>query len=110
MASKEKLKEIILELINKYQSLQTDNLVKKYNEERTKNEFIEPLFEALGWDVRNKKVYDEVIKEEKVLKGRVDYAFRLNGVNRLFVEAKSLKQGIDDNDYAKQVIEYGFNA
>ncbi len=109
-ASFEKAKALIGELVQKFESISKDpQAVKRYNEENTKNEFIEPFFEALGWDVRNRKVYDEVLKEQRVLRGRADYAFRLNGVNRFFVEAKSLKTDINNPDYAKQAIEYGFN-
>ena len=106
---KEKAIEKIKELVTKYKKLVENKQIRQYNEERTKNDFIDHLFEALGWDVWNKKVYDEVLKEEKVLKGRVDYAFRLNGVNKFFVEAKSLKADLENPDYAKQAIEYGFN-
>lgn len=99
----------ISKLIEKYERLEKDDKLKNYNEENTKNEFIEPLLGALGWDVRNQETYDEVIKEEKVLKGRVDYALRLNGVNRLFIEAKPFKTDMDNDTWARQVIEYGYN-
>jgi len=71
---KETAKKAIAELVEKYNRLEKEGRLTRYNEEMTKNEFIEPLFEALGWDVRNRKVYDEVIKEQAVLRGRVDYA------------------------------------
>lgn len=106
---KQKVIDDITLLLNKYTILNNDDKLKKYNESMTKNEFIEPLLECLGWDVRNKKIFDEVIKEEKVLRGRVDYALRLNGVNRLFIEAKSFKEDISDATWARQAIEYGYN-
>ncbi len=106
---KEAAKKAISELVEKYKRLEQDGRLTHYNEEMTKNEFIEPLFEALGWDVRNRKVYDEVIKEQGVLRGRVDYALRLNGVDRLFIEAKPFRADMNNNAWAKQVIEYGYN-
>lgn len=106
---KDAAKKAISELVEKYKRLEQDGRLVHYNEEMTKNEFIEPLFEALGWDVRNRKVYDEVIKEHGVLRGRVDYALRLNGVDRLFIEAKPFRADMNNNAWAKQVIEYGYN-
>lgn len=40
-------------LVEKYQAL-SEKRRRDYNEANTKKDFIEPLFEALGWDVRNK--------------------------------------------------------
>lgn len=91
MATKEEAKQRVSRLVEKFQRIMDEGKLKGYSEERTKNEFIEPLFEALGWDMRNEKIDDEVIKEQRVLRGRADYAFRLNGVIRFFVEAKGAK-------------------
>jgi Caspase domain len=52
-------------LIRKCGQVIAEKRVSKYNEENTKAEFIEPLFEILGWDVRNKSHKDEVTREEK---------------------------------------------
>ncbi len=62
---KETAKELISELVEKYNQVVQEERVGKYNEETTKIEFIDPLFEALGWDVRNKTHRDEVTREEK---------------------------------------------
>lgn len=109
MINKEKAKEQINVLVKKYEELVSSGKIKTYNEERTKNELIEPLFEALGWDMRNQKVEDEVIKEQRVLRKKADYAFRLGGVIRFFVEAKAAKEDLDKPEFAKQAISYGFN-
>ena len=61
----------------------------------TKKDFIEPLFEALGWDVRNK---DEVDAEKHVRPGFADYAFLLDGLVQFYLEAKAL----DDNIYKEE--------
>ncbi len=34
-----------------------------YNETQLRREFLDPLFEALGWDVDNRKGYAEAYKE-----------------------------------------------
>lgn len=107
--TKEQAKEEIARLVDKYQKVLDSHNEKSYNEARTKTEFIESLFECLNWDMRNRNIPDEVLPEDKVSRGRADYAFRINGVTRLFIEAKSLKAGIDDIDYAKQTISYGWH-
>ena len=68
-----------------------------YNETLTRKDFIDPFFEALGWDINNHagawEAYREVIHEDKLKINGVttapDYSFRLVGGQRLFfVEAK----------------------
>jgi type I restriction-modification system DNA methylase subunit len=102
-------KKEIQVLSEKYQSLKASGRIKQFNEERTKKEFIEPLFEALGWDIRNKYHDDEVLVEEKVSRGRVDYSFRINGLPVFFVEAKALKENIDTAKFVEQAINYSWH-
>lgn len=58
-------KEQISLLAEKYKKLVTAGEIKSYNEARTRNEFIEPLFEFLGWDMRNLNNENEVRPEEQ---------------------------------------------
>ena len=51
--TKEQAKEEVKKLVDKYNRILESGSIKRYKEEDTKAEFIEPLFEALGWDVRN---------------------------------------------------------
>ena len=91
----------------------------KYNEEDTKHEFINPFFEALGWDVTNKEnlspLYKDVEFENSIKIGNKtkapDYAFRIGGVPKFFVEAKkpSVELEIDKNA-AYQIRRYGWSA
>lgn len=91
-----------------------------YNEALTRKDFIDPFFEALGWDINNRsgawEAYREVIHEDKLKIGGVttapDYSFRLTGGQRLFfVEAKKPSIVIkDDVAPAYQVRLYGWNA
>ncbi len=53
MINKVEAKKQIAKLVEKYQNLVETRTVKSYNEAQTRNEFIEPLFEFLGWDMRN---------------------------------------------------------
>ncbi len=103
--------ERILELISKYEQIKKSGEIKKYNEESTKKDFILPLFEALGWNVDNRgKSNDSVSAEETISKKRVDYGFRINGIPKFFLEAKSLKEeNIQTNHrYITQAIDYAW--
>src|SRR5512136_880310 len=67
-----------------------------YKETQVRVEFIDPLFEALGWDVRNVQGYAEQYKDvvhEDALKisgatRAPDYCFRIGGTRKFFLEAK----------------------
>ena len=68
----------------------------KYNETQARREFIDPFFKALGWDVDNEggyaEAYKDVIHEPTLeVEGETkapDYAFRIGGTRKFFVEAK----------------------
>ncbi|MFH1612694.1 MAG: hypothetical protein ABIB46_03020, partial [bacterium] len=74
--NKQEAKISIEKLVEKYQRVVEVGKIKSYNEAQTRNEFIEPLFESLGWDMRNLTIDNEVTTEENVSGGRVDLAFR----------------------------------
>ena len=67
-----------------------------YNETQVRREFIDPFFEALGWDITNKagyaEAYKDVIHEDAIKMGGItkapDYCFRVGGARKFFVEAK----------------------
>ena len=106
---KKQSKEQVAKLIGKYKKILEEGRIKEYNEAQTRNEFIEPLFESLGWDMRNLNSENEVSTEETTSKGRIDLAFRLNGIPQFFLEAKPLKADLDNEDYARQAINYSWN-
>lgn len=68
-----------------------------YNEAQIRREFIDPLFKALGWDIDNTagyaEAYKDVIHEDAIKIGGAtkapDYCFRIGGVRKFFVEARS---------------------
>jgi tRNA1(Val) A37 N6-methylase TrmN6 len=99
------VKQEIQKLVDKFEKIDKDGKSKKYNEEQTKKNYILPLFRALGWDVES----DDVKAEEKVSKKRVDYAFKINGVPKFYLECKPFREDINDPKYAKQAIEYAWN-
>lgn len=70
-----------------------------YNETQARIEFIDPLFIALGWDVRNEKGNppgNREVEHEAPIRGpraeagvrTPDYAFRVGSARKFFVEAK----------------------
>ncbi|HLP89942.1 MAG TPA: N-6 DNA methylase [Nostocaceae cyanobacterium] len=91
------------------------------NEAQNRIQFINPFFEALGWDVNNQKqipsIYQEVIHEESLKISNAstakapDYTFRIGGVRKFFVEAKKPAVNIGKNiSAAFQLRRYGWSA
>jgi len=74
----------------------------------TRTIFIDPLLEALGWDVRDP---DEVQLEYPTIDGKsVDYAPKVNRKPVLFLEAKSINDSLTDVKSITQVVGYAANA
>jgi len=107
MVDKDKSKQQIKELVDKY--INSKSKWQKISESETKSKFLEPLLEYLGWDVKGDEFPDEVIKEERIQRKRADYTLRINGVSKLIVEAKAIKEDIEREDYAQQAITYAYN-
>ncbi len=91
----------------------------EYKESRVRVEFIDPFFEALGWDVRNVHGYAEQYKDvvhEAALKvgGEArapDYCFRIGGVRKFFLEAKKPSVSVKgDVAPAYQLHRYAWSA
>ncbi|MDR2965979.1 MAG: N-6 DNA methylase [Treponema sp.] len=108
------------ELVHRFADQHEIYKKQEYNETQTRRDFIDPFWEALGWDVANKsnslQSYREVIHEDKVkVSGSTklpDYSFRLPGGKRMFfLEAKKPHTNIkEDADSAIQVRRYGWSA
>ena len=74
----------------------------------TRTIFIDPLLQALGWNVRDP---DEVQLEYPTIDGKsVDYAPKVNRKPVLFIEAKSLNDPLTDVKSITQVVGYAANA
>ncbi len=105
-------------LIDKYEAQKTVFLSANYNEARTRQDFIDRFFEALGWDMHNKldelENHREVIVEDKLKIGKTtkspDYLFQTHQGKAFYVEAKKpaihLKTAPEP---ARQIREYGWN-
>jgi type I restriction-modification system DNA methylase subunit len=93
-------------LVEKYEEVKTEGRLSKINEETTKKDFILPLFEALGWKTTDSR---EVTAEEKISKTRVDYGFKINGISKFYLEAKALREDLDNEAFFKQAVSYSWN-
>ncbi len=109
----------IKKLVEKFENNKHHYTSSNFDEENTKIEFINPFFEALGWDVTNKSQsapqYKEVVFEDTIhISGKAkapDYSFRLGGQRIFFVEAKKPSVNIDkDKSPAYQIRRYGWSA
>jgi type I restriction-modification system DNA methylase subunit len=90
-----------------------------YNEAQLRQEFIDPMFKALGWDMENvsgyAEAYKDVIHEDAIKIGGAtkapDYCFRIGGTRKFFLEAK--KPSVDiktDAHPAFQLRRYAWSA
>ncbi len=111
----------IKQLIEKYVADREYYLTSKYNETLLRSDFLDPLFELLGWDIKNnagKPTNEREVILEEALKANAsehskkpDYTFRLFSERKFFLEAKKPCVSIEaNNDTAKQVRRYGFTA
>ncbi len=74
----------------------------------TRTIFVDPLLQALGWDVRDP---EEVELEYPTIDGKsVDYAPKINRKPVLFIEAKQLNDPLTDVKSITQVVGYAANA
>jgi hypothetical protein len=86
----------ILALVERFSTHREAYLAGEYNETQLRREFLDPFFEALGWDVSNKQgnaeAYKDVVHEDAIKVGGFtkapDYSFRIGGTRKFFVEAK----------------------
>jgi hypothetical protein len=99
--------EAIRKLAERYKAL-TPQERRRHNEAQTRKDFIDALFAGLGWDVHGVE-RNEVDVETHVSGGRADYAFKIDGVVRFYLEAKKLEEDLYNPEYAKQVITYAYN-
>ncbi len=98
MVEKEQAKEAVEKLVQDYQAQAGSVKSPGYKEEWAKENFIGPLFRALGWDVGNlagKPFQDqEVQPQARGTKGTPDYAFRIGRGTKFFLEAKKPSESL----------------
>ena len=97
--------DIVKNLVTRFEEHRDAYRSGRYNETQLRREFPDPFFEALGWDIFNKQNYSEMYKDvihEDSLeiegeKKAPDYAFRVGGRRKFFVEAKKPAVNIEMN-------------
>ncbi len=108
-------------LVERYEADRNHYLTDRYNETQVRSDFLDPLFELLGWDIKNRAGKPtnerEVILEEPLKAGadentkKPDYTFRLFAERKFFLEAKKPHVNIHEVDApARQARRYGYTA
>ncbi len=110
---------ILSELVTRFEQNRESYKSQGYNETQLRREFLDPFFEALGWDVANKaghaEAYKDVIHEDAIKIGGYtkapDYCFRIGGARKFFLEAKKPAVNLkDDLSPAYQLRRYAWSA
>ena len=109
----------VLDLVARFEMHKDEYKAARYNETQVRREFVDPLFKALGWDIDNEQgyaeAYKDVVHEDAILVGRntkaPDYAFRIGGVRKFFLEAEKPSTNIRDGvGPAYQLRRYAWSA
>ena len=111
--------QLIIDLVERFERNIESYKSNGYNETQVRREFIDPFFEALGWDINNKaghaEAYKDVIHEDAVKVSGVtkapDYSFRIGGQRKFFLETKKPSVDIKDDIHpAFQLRRYAWTA
>jgi type I restriction-modification system DNA methylase subunit len=109
----------ILELVETFRQNLASYKAGNYKEAQVRQEFLDPFFAELGWDMDNRQgyaeTYKEVIHEDAIsISGTTkapDYCFRIGGTRKFFVEAKKPAVNLlEDQEAAYQLRRYGWSA
>ncbi len=87
-----------------------------YDESALRNDYLNPLWRSLGWDVENNQGATQPLREVQIesrvdiagRKKRADYRFRTDGIDRFVCEAKKPREELSERD-AYQSQRYAFN-
>jgi type I restriction-modification system DNA methylase subunit/predicted type IV restriction endonuclease len=109
--------QTVLDLVEHFRRNADDLRSNRYNETELRREFLDPFFEALGWDVNNHLRYSETYKDvvheptRETEQGVPDYCFRVGGTSKFFLEAKKPSVRLKDNpDPALQLRRYAWSS
>ena len=97
--SHQERKTAIAKLVHKYETHRKHYRSSAFNETMLRNEFLDPFFEILGWDIKNTSgsstherevILEEALKENaNASSKKPDYTFRLYGERVFFSKQKS---------------------
>jgi len=101
-------------LVGKFAKHHDEYTRSDYSETEVRAEFIDPFFEALGWDLQNRAGHSpktrEVFREAGETHGRVDYVFRVDGRDVFYLEAKAPHVPLDRVDVVMQAKSYAWHS
>lgn len=114
MADIHSFKEKLQGLVHKFEKDKRHYLEKGYPEAQVRMDFLNPLFEALGWDMENRAhksphERDVIVELSPETTCRPDYNFRINGATKFFVEAKAPSVTLDDINHIMQAKTYAWS-
>ena len=96
------IKNRIRALVQKYEQSKDVYRTSRFNETQVRNEFLDPLFEILGWDIRN--TAGKNTNEREVL---LEEPLKANAASHTKKPCVHIER---EDDPAKQVRRYGFTA
>ncbi len=109
----------ILDLIELFERNAADYRSAEFKEAEVRQQFINPFFKCLGWDMENERgdaeAYKDVVHEAALKIGGAtkapDYSMRIGGTRKFFLEAKKPAVNIEDDPQpAYQLRRYGWSA
>jgi hypothetical protein len=114
MTDIDSFREELQSLISKFEKDKNYYLSKGYLEAQVRLDFINPLFNALGWDIENRAQKapherDVIVELSPETTKRPDYNFRISGSTKFFVEAKPPSVTLDDVNHILQAKSYAWS-
>ena len=96
------MKERLILFANELKSKQE---IGSYDEQATKQAIVLKILSTLCWDIFDtNEVYPEYALESQ----RVDYSLRINNSNKVFIEAKRIREELESHH--EQLLQYSFRA
>lgn len=115
-ATCESFREEVSRLVKKFESEHVAVTDPGYSEARVRQDYLDPFFRSLGWDLENRAGLVQQQREVEIesrtdVAGRAkraDYLFRLSGKDRFVCEAKKPREDLGAK-YAFQAKRYAWN-
>lgn len=112
--SKKSFSKELKDLKDRYLKHRDQYEANTYNETDVRNEFLNKMFKALGWDVENVKGNSPSERDVWMERGdcqgkRPDYNFRIAGKTAFYLEAKAPHVNVETAEFAYQAKSYSWS-
>jgi hypothetical protein len=97
----------ILQLAEKIGRYRAEGVDKGLSEQDTKAVFVQPLLEAIGWEVHDPA---QVTRQDRPTERPVDYSPKIRGRPVVLVECKRLANSLDNRGDLEQALSYASSA